>query len=67
MAAFQAKFDKLETDHIEDGELRGVLQLMCHEAKYWHHLNVDWAETAWLNAIILGHVSLQLEIKAVRN
>lgn len=30
-----------ETDHTEDGELRGLLHLISHEVPYWHHLNGD--------------------------
>ena len=30
----------LETDHNKDGELRAVLQILCHEIPNWHYLSI---------------------------
>ena len=30
----------LEADHNKDGELRAVLQILCHEIPNWHYLSI---------------------------
>ena len=59
---------KIDQDHIEINSLV-VLQMMCQEATYLHHLNVDWVETACLNGNIMFNLGMHIlavsKLKAV--